>query len=115
MARQSPATQRITLAGLNPAMTAPNADGDILPAGQVALRVTNGGGSPITVTAITPGTVVGLAIADATLAVPAGATRDWGPFPASVFAQPADAPVGASRVLVDYSSITSVTRAVVSF
>jgi hypothetical protein len=115
VARGTPTAQRITLAGLNPTMAAAAADGDIVPAGQVALQITNGGGSPITVTAQTPGTVSGLAIADATLSVPAGATRLWGPFPSSVFAQPADASVGALAVLVDYSAVTSVTRAVVSF
>lgn len=115
MARQSPAVQRIALAGTNVAMTAPNADGDIIPPGQVALRILNGGGAPITVTAITPGTVSGLAIADATLSIPAGAERTWGPFPTSVFAQPADAGVGPGKVLVDYSAVTSVTRALISF
>jgi hypothetical protein len=115
VARSEPATQRITLAGLNLALTAPNADGDIIPAGTVALVVDNGGGSPITVTAVTPGTVAGLAIADATLSVPAGARRYLGPFPTSVFAQPADAVDGPLKVLINYSSITSVTRALVSF
>lgn len=115
MARLSPAVQRITLAGTNVALTAPNADGDIIPAGQVALRVLNGSGAPITVTVITPGTVAGLAIADATATIPAAGQRDIGPFPASVFAQPADAVVGPLQVLVDYSAITSVTRALVSF
>lgn len=115
MARGNPTAQRITLAGLNPNLTAAPADGDILPAGQVALQIANGGGSPITVTVQTPGTVVGLAVADATVSVPAAATRLIGPFPSSVFAQPADASVGALGVLVDYSAVTSVTRAVISF
>lgn len=117
MARQSPATQRITRAGLNVAMTAPNADGDILPAGQVALQVLNGAGAPITVTVQTPGTdpATGADRAELTVSVPAAGTRLIGPFPASLFAQEADAAVGPLGVLVDYSSIASVTRAVVSF
>jgi len=115
MARSTPATQRITLAGTNVALTAPSVDGDIIAPGQVFLRINNGGGAPITVTAQTPGTVSGLAIADAPITIPAGQQRDWGPFPSSLFAQPADAGVGPGKVLVDYSSITSVTRAVVSF
>ena len=115
MARATLVAQRVTLAGLNASMGAAVADGDIIPAGNVMLRVTNGGGSPITVTAVTPGTVAGLAIADATLTVPAAGTRDWGPFPTSVFAQPADAVDGPGKVLINYSGITSVTRAVVSF
>ncbi len=115
MARQSVTTQRITRAGTNVALSAPNADGDIVDTGQVALVVTNGGGSPITVTVITPGDVVGLAVADLEVTVPASGTRHIGPLPTSVFAQAADAVTGAGRALVDYSSITSVTRAVISF
>lgn len=117
MARQSPAVQRITRAGLSVAMTAPNADGDIIPAGQVALQVLNGSGSPITVTVQTPGTdpATETARPELTVSVPAAGTRLIGPFPTSLFAQPSDAGVGPLQVLVDYSAITSVTRALVSF
>lgn len=116
MARTDVTTQRIVRTGLNVAMTAPVADGDIIDAGLVSLRVLNGSGSPITVTVQTPGTVLGdLAVADLAVSVPAAGQRDIGPFPSSVFAQPADASVGPLRVLVDYSAVASVTRAVVSF
>lgn len=115
MARSTPAAQQITRAGLNVALTAPSADGDIVPPGNVALRVANGSGASVTVTVQTPGTVGGLAIADLTVTVPAAGTRDIGPFPASLFAQNTDAVVGPRMVLVDYSAVASVTRAVVSF
>lgn len=117
MARASQTTQRITRAGLNVAMTAPSVDGDIIDAGQVALRVLNGSGAPINVTVQTPGTdpASGAARQELVVAVAAAARIDIGPFPASLFAQAADAAEGALRVLVDYSAVASVTRAVVSF
>lgn len=117
MARLSPSVQRITRAGLNVAMTAPNVDGDILPAGQVSLRVLNGSGVSINVTVQTPGTdpATEAARPELIVAVPAAGQRDIGPFPASLFAQASDAVVGPLGVLVDYSAIASVTRAVVSF
>jgi hypothetical protein len=117
MARVSVTTQRITRAGLNVALTAPTVDGDIIDAGQVALRVANGSGSSINVTVQTPGTdpASGSARQELIVAVPAAGARDIGPFPASLFAQPADATVGPLRVLVDYSAVATVTRAVVSF
>jgi hypothetical protein len=112
MARTSVTTQSITRAGLNTAMTAPPVDGDIIDAGAVFLEVLNGSGSPITVTVQTAGTVEGLPVEDLAVTVPAAGNRRIGPFP-GVFKQAADAVVGAGRVLVDYSAVTSVTRAVV--
>jgi hypothetical protein len=116
-ARISVTTQRITRAGLNANLTGPTVDGDIIDAGQVFLRVANGSGAPINVTVQTPGNdpASGGARPELIVAVPAAGARDIGPFPASLFAQPADAAAGAGRVLVDYSAITSVTRAVISF
>lgn len=112
MARTSVTTQTITRAGLNKALTGPVADGDIIDAGPVILEVANDSGASITVTVQTPGTIEGLAIADLAVAVPASGTREIGPFPPSVFAQPLDAVDGPGRVLVDYSAVTSVTRCV---
>lgn len=112
MARTSVTTQEITRAGLNAALTGPVADGDIIDAGPVILEVANGSGGSITVTVQTPGTVGGLDIADLAVSVPASGTREIGPFPAHLFAQPVDAATGPGRVLVDYSSVTSVTRCV---
>lgn len=113
MARVSVATQKIAGTGLVPVMTAPTAEGDIIDAGQVALLVTNGSGAAINVTAQTPATQSGLAVAENIVAVVAGATVLIGPFPAGTYARPAAPDTG--RVYVDYSAQTSVTRAVVSF
>ena len=98
------ATQQISIAGLNPTMSAANAGGDTVVADdRTFLRVKNGSGSPVTVTVTTPGTVSGLAIADATMSVPA-TTGDMmlGPLPASLFGDP---------VSISYSAVTSVTVA----
>lgn len=112
MARTSVTTQVITRAGLNVNMAAPVADGDIIDTGNVELVVNNGSGSPITVTIQTAYTYEGLELEDEVVTVPAGGTRSYGPFPSGLFAQASDAVVGASKVLVDYSAVTSVTRAV---
>ena len=111
MARSTPTTQVVGRDGATTSMTAPSSDGDIIDGGAVWLTISNGGGAPITVTAQTPGTVAGLAIADSSITIAAGATKDYGPFP-GVFVQPADAVTGPGKVLIDYSAITSVTRAV---
>jgi len=113
MARVTPTPVAPSFAGTVVVLGAANADGDILPVGpNVALLVTNGGGSPITVTIQTTAQKGGLAVADAGGSVPAGASRVFGPFPASLFAQADDATDGPNKVLVDYSAVTSVTRAV---
>jgi len=114
MARVTPTPVVPSYAGTVVTFGAATVDGDILPVGSnVALLVTNGGGSPITVTIQTTAEKGGLAVADAGGAVPNGASRVFGPFPASLFAQDADAVEGPNKVLVDYSAITSVTRAVI--
>lgn len=114
MARVDVTTQPITRAGVAPVLTAPTIDGDIVDVGLVALWVENAGVSPMTVTAQTPVTQDGLALADLTVTVPAGGMRLIGPLPARTFAQPTDAAVGTGRVLVDYSAVTDVTRAVIT-
>lgn len=118
MPKLSQTTQKITRAGLNPNYTAPNGtagtDGDIIDAGAVMLHVKNANTSQCTVTVETPGTVDGLAIADLTVVVPATSERLIGPFPRGTFAQPSDATVGPGRVLVAYSNVTQVTRAVLA-
>jgi hypothetical protein len=113
MARVDVTTQQIVATGLAPTMTQPTADGDVIDSGAVAVYVTNGSGAPINVTAQTPATQAGLAISEQIVAVPAGATRLIGPFPKSTYGRPSGADIG--RVYVDYSSQTSVTRAVVGF
>lgn len=67
--------------------------------------VANGGGSSITATVPTPGTVDGLAIADLTVTVPAGQNRLFGPFPADYYRQ------SDSTVHINFSGVTSVTFA----
>jgi hypothetical protein len=101
------------LSGLLPSHTAVTADGDIVDVGKNFLSVINGGAGPITVTIQTPGVVDGdLAIADREVTVPVGTTPKLIPLTSPNYRQPADS-VNAGRALVDYSAITSVTRAVV--
>ena len=113
MARTSVTTVAPSLAGTVATPTAPVADGDIVDAGNVRLLV-SAGATPTTVTIPTPATVDGLSVGDAGGTVGANTSRVFGPFPARLFAQPSDAVVGAGRVLVDYSSVATVTRTVLA-
>jgi hypothetical protein len=117
MARTSVSTQQITRAGLVPALTAPAGtgptNGDVIDAGPVFLMVT-AGATPTTVTVYSTPTVDGLDVADLTVTVGATSTRLIGPFPARTFANAVGA-TDAGRVYVDYSSVATVTRGVVSF
>lgn len=112
MARSNVATQKITRAGLNPNLTAVTADGDVIDAGNVVLQVRNDGTAACAVTIVSAATVDGLPVEDLVVSVPAGQTREYGPFPARTFQQPPAAAVGAGRVLVNYAPIASVFRAV---
>lgn len=112
MARVSVSTKLVVRTGLDPALTAPTVDGDVIDAGLVALMVTNAAGAPINVTAKATAVQDGLALSDNITAVPAGATRLIGPFPARSFGRLSGADVG--RVYIDYSSVTSITRSVIS-
>lgn len=111
MARTSVTTQQIARTGVNPALTAPVADGDVIDVGATFLVVANGGGAPVTVTVQTPVEYAGLELEDLTVSVPAAGQRWIGPFPASVFGQPVGDP-NAGRALVDYSAVADVTRGV---
>ncbi len=113
MARASQTTQKIGLPGLEPVLTAPTADGDIADVGPgVFLLVDNGSSSTVTVTVQTPTMIQDLALADRTVPVAAGTTR-LVPLTMPEYKQPAASP-GAGRAYVDYSSVTSVTRGVLS-
>lgn len=115
MARTSVTTQPVVRAGLNPTLTAPTVDGDIVDCGNVALWVDNAGAAPIGVVVQATVAQDGLNLEDLTVSVPAGAARLIGPLPGRTFAQAQDATVGAGRALVDYpDGVTSVTRAVIS-
>lgn len=114
MARASLTTATATDFKLTVAPTAATADGDIIDVGNVRLFVENGSGAPITVTVQATATASGLEVEDLAVSVAAGAMALIGPLPKSLFAQASDAAVGAGRALVDYSSVTSVTRAAVA-
>lgn len=107
MARTTLTTQKVTAAGLTPTLVTPDVSGAILPAGTI-LVVKNGSGSTITVTIETPETRAGLAVADQTVSVTAGATAYIANFPVSTFVRPTGAS-DAGTIYVDFSSITTVT------
>jgi hypothetical protein len=93
------------LADLAAAAVAASGGGDTAPCGDGrVLVVFNGGASARTVTAVSPGTVNGLAIADPTLTVAAGKTGLL-PLP-RVLAGP------TGRASITYDGVTSVTVAV---
>lgn len=70
------------------------------------VRINNGGGSGITATFVTPGTVgtTGLTIADGGGTVTNAQSRLFGPFPAEIYADPT-----TGLVTLTYSGVTSVT------
>ncbi len=97
--------------GVDLAGVAAAGGGDTFPTtGKEVVVITNGGGSPVTLTVATPGTVDSLAVADLTATIGAGETRLLGPFPPSIYAT--DGQPG-SNVALSYSGVTSVTVAVV--
>jgi hypothetical protein len=103
------ATQVITLAGIVPTYSAASGGGDTFtPGDDVIVHVKNGGGSPVTVTVVTPNTAAGgLAISDDVVTVAAGSERVMGPFPKQNFSRSSD---GLGDIT--YSGVTSVTVAV---
>ena len=114
MARTDVVTQEMTFPGLLPTYTAPVVDGDIVDVGRTFLSVINGGAASINVEVVTPGVVDGdLAIANRVVAVPVGTTPTLIPLTSTQYRQPVGS-VDAGRAYVDYSDVTSVTRAVVS-
>jgi len=74
------------------------------PGADTFVRVNNGGGSPITVTFATPGTVGGNAIADGGGTVTNAQSKLFGPFPGGLFQDPT-----TGLVTTTYSGVTSVT------
>lgn len=104
------ATQQVTRAGLAPAYSAASAGGDAFRSGPTTfLHVKNASAGSITVTAVTPGTIDGLAVADLAVAVPAGGERMVGPMSGELFNDPVD-----GLADITWSASASVTFAVVS-
>lgn len=103
------APQRPNLTGLAATYAAASAGGDKFDPGErVVLHVKNASAASVTVTVVTPNTILGLAVADAQVAVPAGAERFIGPFPREHFAG------SDGLVSVTWSAAASVTFAVVA-
>jgi hypothetical protein len=110
MPRSVLAPQDVTLAGINPVYSAANAAGHwVEPGVKAVLHIKNGGGSSVTVTIPTPGTVSGLAITDRTVTVPAAGEMVVS-IDSEAYAQPGD----LNRVYIDFSSATSVTVALLT-
>lgn len=85
------AKQVVSQAGINLALAAAAAGGDTLPCETgTFLLAQNTTGAAITITAVTPGTTAGLAVADETINVPANGMICAGPFPSEVFADATD-------------------------
>lgn len=104
-----PALSGTTVALSAPSATAGAGNGEAVPAGSM-LWVNNGGGSPITITLRVQRNYQGYTIQDpAAISVPNGTAMLIGPIPADPFG--AQSGTDAGRVHVDYSSVTSVTRA----
>ncbi len=93
----------VTIAGVTDVKQAVAAGGDVVPNnGDMWVEIINGDASPTTVTAATPATIQGVAIADPTLTVAAGARRKWGPFDPGIFNN------SSGQVAFTYSNSTSI-------
>jgi hypothetical protein len=102
------ATESVDTDGLAATYHAASAGGDkVAPSESCFLHVKNGGGSPVTVTLVTPGTVDSLAITDRTVSVPATTGERFIKVPASIYRDPAD-----GLASITWSGTTSVTFAV---
>ena len=100
------ATQNVTRAGLKYTSGA-LANGDkFVPGKDVFLLLTNGAGVTRNVTVVTPAveSATGLAIADQAIALAASDVKIAGPFPAELFADPADS--NKCVINVDGASVT---------
>ena len=112
MARSTPtACGRSLKGGALATINAPSSDGDIIDAGSTLLVIA--GATPTDVTVVpVGGDYAGLTLENAGGTVAANTARRFGPFGANVFAQPSDAVTGAGKVLVNYSSVATITRLV---
>lgn len=100
------ATQTIVPGGVGPSYAAAAGGGDALtPTVDTFLHVKNGGGSSITVTIPIPATVRGRGLTSLSIVVPNAGERMIGPFPAELFADPAN----SGLTTINYSGVTTVT------
>lgn len=107
MARTDMSYQQIVRTGLEQTYGAAHVDGNkFANDGRMFLHVKNGAGAPITVTIQTPGTVDGLAVAEQIVTVTNAEERMIGPFPPNIYNQ------SDGMVYVDFSSVTTITAAV---
>lgn len=99
------ATQQVTINGTQLTYTAAAGGGDtVTPSDRTFLSVNNAGGSPITVTVVTPGTFAGQPLADVPITVTNGTRKEIGPLTYAL----ADS---TGVVPITYSAVTSVTVA----
>lgn len=100
--------QEIVITGLEATAASAAGGGDTFKNdGKTFFRAINGSGGDITLTFTTPGKVGGVAIADPTVVVTAGETREVGPFEPSIFNN------SSGLVAVSYSGVTSLTVAAI--
>lgn len=101
--------QSVDLDGLTPVYSAAAAGGDAVAAGdEVVYHFKNASAGAITVTAVTPGTVQGLAVEDRALVVPANSEL-FVKLPPSMFQNPS-----TKRVNLTYSGVVSLSLAVLT-
>lgn len=101
------ATQSVTRAGLQEALTAAAGGGDAMACGPAAwLKVLNGGGSPINVTLVVPASIqqYGETIANRVVSVTNGTAKLIGPILAALYQDPT-----TGLCTITYSAVTSVT------
>jgi len=104
------AVQQLVRSGLNTTYAAATGGGDkFAPSARTFLHCKNAGGGAITLTVVTPNTLIAdVTIADLAVSVPAAGERMIGPFPYEHFANAAD-----GLADITYSGVTSVTLAAV--
>lgn len=102
--------QDLKRTGLAPTYAAASAGGDkFAPSKDTFLHVKNGSAGALTVTVVTPNSLIpDVAIADVAVSVPAAGERMIGPFPYEHFANSAD-----GLCDITYSGVTSLTVAAV--
>ena len=105
MARQAATVQIASTTAAAPTPVASHADGHAFSNqhGDVKVILENGTGSSANVTFVTTQTVDGLAVADKVVAVPAGASRVVGAFPAKTYNQPSGS--DRHKVYVDFGTV----------